>query len=261
MKVFLMALILAIGFYSCNQARIRQLQKRVSELETQLDECKNGGPKLLSQLKTAFEQQEFETVKDIFLNLQTRYPGSGEFEEALFYYDSVLSFQEELQKKAAQERLERLKALDRLTKEYDDVSGVTWYRQSYFTHYNNSNLVSIYMGMESSVPWLRLRMSYEGDDWIFFEHAFLSYDGNTKEILFDQYRNKETEVGSGGVWEWIDASVSPELGVFLRDFAKSENAKMRLKGKYERTRKLTDNERKGILDILNGYDALKSNLK
>jgi hypothetical protein len=46
------------------------------------------------------------------------------------------------------------------------------------------------------------------------------------------------------------------LEIFLREFAKSKNAKMRLSGKYTKTRTLTYNEREGILDVLNGYDAL-----
>ena len=40
-------------------------------------------------------------------------------------------------------------------------------------------------------------MSYTGDDWIFFENAYLSYEGNTLEIKFDKYRNKETENKGG----------------------------------------------------------------
>jgi len=92
----------------------------------------------------------------------------------------------------------------------------------------------------------------------YFEHAYLSYDGNTKEIVFNKYNDKETDHDGGDVWEWIDLKVNKDVEYFLRGFAKSKNAKMRLTGKYTKTRKLTYNERKGILDILNGYDALES---
>ena len=104
-------------------------------------------------------------------------------------------------------------------------------------------------------------MSYQGDNWIFFEHAYLSYDGNTKQIIFDQYDDKETENGRGGVWEWIDLTVTKDEEMFLREFAKSKNAKMRLTGKYTKTRTLTHTERQGILDVLNGYDALENGIK
>ena len=112
------------------------------------------------------------------------------------------------------------------------------------------------MGKEGSSKWLRLNMSYYGDNWIFFEKAILSYDGNSKTIPFDKYKDKETDNSSGKVWEWIDVSVNESLRNFLREFAKSKNAKMRFSGKYTKTRTLTYNERKGILDVLNGYDAL-----
>ncbi|HDH31485.1 MAG TPA: hypothetical protein ENH26_01780 [Candidatus Wolfebacteria bacterium] len=100
-------------------------------------------------------------------------------------------------------------------------------------------------------------MSYYGDDWIFFKRAFLSYNGNTKEIFFNEYDDKKTENSGGGVWEWIDVSISSEIEKYLQEFAKSKNAKMRLSGKYTRTRNLTWKERQGILDVLNGYDVLK----
>ena len=168
------------------------------------------------------------------------------------------------ERRIAKEKAERLKSLKKLKKNIDDVSGMTWYKQPYFTHYTNTFLTSIYMGERSEEDtgyynvWLRLKMSYKGSDWIFFERAYLSYDGNTKEIKFDDYDDKESDNSGYGVWEWIDVRVDDDTREFLREFAKSKNAKMRFTGKYTKTRKLTYNERRGILDILNGYDALKN---
>ena len=162
----------------------------------------------------------------------------------------------EVEKKHQLDKKEKLKSLNKLKKNFDDVSGITWYKQPYFTHYNNRFLTSIYMGEESSSKWLRLKMSYSGNDWIFFDNAILSYDGNSKTISFDKYKDKETDNSGGNVWEWIDVSVDKGLENFLREFAKSKNAKMRFSGKYTKTRTLTYNERRGIIDVLNGYDAL-----
>ena len=162
---------------------------------------------------------------------------------------------EKLKLKEAKKK-EDLKSLYKLKKKFDDISGITWYEQPYFTHYNNSFLTSIYIGSENS-NWLRLKMSYSGDNWIFFKKAYLSFDGKTKEIFFDNYKDKKSDNSGGKIWEWIDVTIDNELESFLRKFAKSKNAKMRLSGKYSKTRTLTYNERKGILDVLNGYDALK----
>ncbi len=164
----------------------------------------------------------------------------------------------EAEKKRELDKKEKLKSLNKLKKDFDDVSGITLYKQPYFTHYPNTNLISIYMAKKDRTKWLILRMSYTGDNWIFFEKAILSYDGKSKTIPFDKYTEKETENSGGNVWEWIDVPiiVNKSLENYLREFAKSKNAKMRLSGKYTKTRTLTYNERRGILDILNGYDAL-----
>ena len=104
-------------------------------------------------------------------------------------------------------------------------------------------------------------MSYKADDWIFFEKAYLSYDGITKEIVFDSYNEKETDNDSGGISEWIDVKVSIDTESFLREFSKSKKAKMRFSGKYTKTRTLSYNERRGILDVLNGYDVLETGIE
>jgi hypothetical protein len=193
--------------------------------------------------------------------MEKRHPDSKLFVEVKSIYEKIIKDEKEKAEKerllAEKEKQEKLKALKKLKKNHDDVSDITWYKQPYFTHYTNTNLTSIYMGESGNHRWLRLMMSYKGDDWIFFERAYLSYDGNTKEIIFDKYDDKETENSGGGVWEWIDLTVTKDVELFLREFAKSKKAKMRLSGKYTKTRTLTYNERKGILDVLNGYDALE----
>jgi uncharacterized lipoprotein YehR (DUF1307 family) len=265
------------GLVACSDKdKEAELENRISELEIELDECKNGADKLLAKIKIAFEKENFETVRNIYSDFQNRHPEATEFQEAKAIHDQVMEIEEkrkeeaerlaeEKRKKAeriaAKEKAEKRKALNKLRRNFDDVSGVTWYKQPYFTHYTNTNLTSIYMGDNGTNRWLRLMMSYEGDDWIFFERAYLSYDGNTKEIVFNEFNDKETENSGGRVWEWIDLTVTKDVEMFLREFAKSKAAKMRLSGKYTKTRKLTYNERQGILDVLNGYEALEEGIK
>ena len=253
-----------------------QLQNQITELENQLDECQNGADKIHARMKLSFKEDDFIAFKNYYREMEKRHPDSKLFTEVKSIYDKIIKDEKEkaekerlLAEKKEQERKlkvekekqEKLKALNKLRKNHDDVSDVTWYKQTYFTHYTNRNLTSIYMGESGNNRWLRLMMSYKGDDWIFFERAYLSYEGNTKEIIFDKYDDKETENSGGGVWEWIDLTITKDVELFLREFAKSKKAKMRLSGKYTKTRTLTYNERKGILDILNGYDALEKGIK
>lgn len=276
MKKLIILTVIVASLISCNsKQRETELLNKISELESQLDDCQNGAEKLHAKMKLTYEKGDFQLCKDIYSEMEERHPDSELFSEVKSLYYKIIKAEKEkaekdrllVEKKAREKKLkaerdkqEKLEALNKLRKEYDDVSGVTWYRQPYFTHYTNTNLTSIYIGDNGSSRWLRLMMSYKGNDWIFFERAYLSYDGNTKEIIFDKYDDKETENGSGGVWEWIDLTVTKDVESFLREFAISKNAKMRLSGKYTKTRNLTWNERQGIIDVLNGYDALKQGI-
>lgn len=242
-----------------------QLEAQNKELATKLDELENGPDRLLSQMKLEYEDENYSKLKSIYKEFKDNHFASPLFEEAQIIYDDVIAIEEAAAeaKRLEAEKLkeERLAALDSLDKDEDDISGITWYKQSYFTHYTNSNRTSIYIGEQSNNVWLRLKMSYTGDDWIFFEKAYLSYDGNTLEVPFDEYENYDSDVMSNAdVAEWIDIQVTSDIRKFLRDFAEAEEPKMRLTGKYEETRSLTWNEIQGIKDVLNGYDALKEDL-
>jgi hypothetical protein len=277
MKKIITLILLTTVLIGCvSKQRETELLNRIDELETKLDKCENGAEKIHSKMKLEFEKGNLQECKNLYVEMEKRHPDSELFPEVKEIYDKIIQDEKDKAEKerllaekkareaklnAEKEKQEKLNALKKLKKNYDDVSDVTWYKNPYFTHYNNKNLTSIYIGSSSSSTWLRLKMSYQGDDWIFFEKAYLSYDGNTKEILFNEYDDKETENSGGGVWEWIDVSVSSDVLSFLRDFSNSKDAKMRLSGKYTRTRNLTWNERQGIRDVLNGYDAIKQGIK
>lgn len=276
MKKWIFATAIILILASCvSKQRETELLNKIETLEKQLDDCENGAEKLHAKMKLNYEKKEFHICKEVYSEMEKRHPDSELFGDVKSLYDKIIKDEKTkaekerllAEKKAREEKLKaerekqaKLKALNKLKKKYDDVSGITWYKQPYFIHYTNTNLTSIYMGDNGSSRWLRLMMSYKGDDWIFFERAYLSYDGKTKEIIFDKYDDKETE-NDGGVWEWIDLTVTKDVEAFLREFAKSKNAKMRLSGKYTKTRTLTWNERQGILDVLNGYDALNQGIK
>ncbi len=227
--------------------------------DTLCEKCRKemvqGAEDLFKEGIKEYRKRNYSAAKVKFQDAKGKYLKANTGKEEIKNITSLLK------KITEKERQQKLKALKKLKKDYDDVTGITWYKNPYFIHYNNRNLTSIYIGHSKTSTWLRLKMSYRGDDWIFFEQAYLSYDGNTKEIIFNKYSDKETEVGYGGiVWEWIDISVSSDTERFLRKIVKSKNAKMRLSGKYTKTRNLTWRERQGIIDVLNGYDVLKQGI-
>ena len=94
---------------------------------------------------------------------------------------------------------------------------------------------------EHGKPWLRLIMSYYGDNWIFFDSAYLSYDGNTWEISFNEYEDKKSDNDSS-CWEWIDVGVDEYLLAYLKEMVNGKTLKMRLRGKYQKDKVLSTAE-------------------
>lgn len=173
----------------------------------------------------------------------------------------IAKYQEAEERKIKkQEQIERNRkqaVLKRLEKKHDDISGTTWYTQPYFKHYNDMTATSVGIGQSNRGIWMVLKMSYQGEKWIFFENAYLSYDGNTKQINFSEYDDKKTEfVGGDGVWEWIQVAVDRDLMNFINDCAYGKSIKMRLSGKYSITKVLSVDERKGLKDIVEAFKIL-----
>lgn len=264
-KVCFAILGLSVIMLSCSdEKKLSQLQSKIDSLENELDDCKNGEDRLIGEIRNYYNSKNYKEASATYTRLFNKHPGSQYINEAKDIFEKsnkeIKLIQEASEKKKIAEQERKKLSLTKLKKRYDDIDDITWYKQNYFTHYTNSNKTSLEMGhRKGSAPWLVLMMSYNGEDWIFFDNAYLSYDGNTKEIYFDDYRDKKSENDGGEVWEWIKVGVDENMINWLKDFASSPKAKMRLTGKYEKTRNLTSQERQGMLDIIAGYEYLKEN--
>ncbi len=210
---------------------------------------------LLANAQDAYKSRKGEQISQFISQMKKYHPQAKELQQIEALHAKLIK---EIKAEKAAEEARRMGAVNKLKKRYDDVSNITWYYNPYFTHYNNSNLTSLYIGKQG-YPWLRLKMSYTGEDWIFFKNAYLSYSGNTFEIIFDEYRDKETENSGGYVWEWIDVSVSESLLSFIkRAINDGSPIKMRLSGKYTKTRVLSTKEVNALKDVLLAYDVLSN---
>lgn len=242
--------------YDTLLAQKQELETEVLNLKQVIENYENTPDRLYSEVSELVANKDIESLSALCSKFEKYHPASAECQKARSALKKLI---DEKEAKEKAEKAKRMQAVNKLKKQYDDISGRTWYYNPYFTHYNNKNLVSLYIGQEGTSVWLRLKMSYEGEDWIFFENAYLSYDENTKTILFDEYRDKETDNGYGGrVWEWIDVSVNDDLLIYLKGMVNGKTLKMRLSGKYTHTRVLTTNERKALQDVLLAYDVLKN---
>lgn len=259
----LLSTMLVVSFSSCGpsqreydalSAKNKELEKEIALLKTEIENYQNTPDKLYAEVLKLVEYKDIVSISNFYERLVKYHPASVECKNTK---EILQKLKDEKAAKEKAEKARRMQAVNKLKKEYDDVSGITWYKNPYFTHYNNVNKTSLYIGQNQSEVWLRLKMSYEGDNWIFFEKAYLSYDGETKEIFFNEYNDKKTDNGYGGrVWEWIDVSVDDTLLAYLRNMVKGKSLKMRLSGKYTNTHNITGNEKKALEDVLLAYDVL-----
>lgn len=241
--------------YDALLAQKNNLETEVSNLKQIIENYENTPDRLYSKVEALVNNKNIEGLTALCEKFEKYHPASAECQK------TKVALKKLTDEKAAKEKAEkekRMKAVTKLKKTYDDVSGTTWYENPYYTHYNNKNLFSIYIGKKGDNIWLRLKMSYEGEDWIFFEQAYLSYDENTMQIPFNRYENKESDHDGGQVWEWIDVTVSDDLLSYLRGMVNGKTLKMRLSGKYTHTRTLGSYERKTLQDVLLAYDVLKN---
>ncbi len=230
-----------------------ELLKRDNDsLINEIEKYETSPEQLMESASNYIKTQDTINLEKILQTIITYHPAAPERQILEKKIDNI---KKECYEQKVKERNKRLSAVKKLRKKYDDVSGITWYYNPYFVHYNSKNLTSIYIGQQDNSVWLRLKMSYSGDNWIFFKNAYLSYDGNTKEIYFDEYRDKKTEVDYG-VEEWIDVPVNSSILTFLENMVNGKTVKMRLSGKYTHTRNLSNDEIKGIRDVLLAYDVL-----
>jgi hypothetical protein len=143
-------------------------------------------------------------------------------------------------------------AVAALVKEADKVEGITWYRDRNSPQHANVNGVFAYIGDKNNRAWLRFRIQYAGDDWLFVKKAIFIADGTRLEATGNWERdNKST------VWEWFDVSADADTAQLIRSIAQAKDVTMRLEGQqYHRDRKLSGSEQKALRNVLSAYAEL-----
>ena len=165
------------------------------------------------------------------------------------------------------ERKDKLKA-EKVTKDFrkkiDDLEGITWYYDKTSPRYTNSNGFYLYIGDSGhKASWLRLRIQYKGDNWLFISKYIIYVDGVEYRTINPEYGDVKRDNGYGGVWEWTDillTTYSEEtIGDFsvLRAIFRGKDVKVRFVGqKYVQTITITNEQKKAINNVLEAYKAL-----
>lgn len=192
------------------KTQVSQLQAEVANLKTQLDEEKNGAARLMANAKASLAANNSDAASKTFNDLIARHPGTAEAVESRALLASIeakrlaeaQAKKAEADKKAESDRLAAAQAEKNLSKNVDEVRGITWI--SHRSEPITKDYMSLYFGTDkgsaASYP-LRLKFHYFADDWLFVESVTVKADDETFNLGEIDFKRDNA---AGSVWEWSD---------------------------------------------------------
>jgi len=156
--------------------------------------------------------------------------------------------------KKAQEERRLATALQKMTKNTDKIEGIDWYRDKSSPAYNNQNGFFLYMGKSGTVaPWLRLRIQYYAEDWLFIESFIIVADGQR----FERTGTKFERDNDSKIWEWYDENLSASDLQMIKAVIDSKEAVIRFNGRqYRKDKTITSDQKTALQNVLYAYKAL-----
>jgi hypothetical protein len=134
----------------------------------------------------------------------------------------------------------------------DSIEGITWYSPE--NGYKTA--AYFYIGKkDTGDPWLRWRIRYYGDDWLFIRRYRIKLD-EAEAITLSPSGDLKHETGSGSVWEIFDASAS-EHAHLINQILSSRSVYLRMEGtEGVKDLNLTSNDLQQMRDVLLVYRYL-----
>lgn len=222
-------------FMKYNDPDITKLHKEATELQ------------LLDEMKST-KTSDYKSMHEIYLGLKKIDPKNNVYIEKEKFYKTK---HDELKK------AQIAKALAKMSKSYDKLEKITWYRDSSSPRYTNYDGFYLYFGKkEGATPWLRLRIQYESDDWLFIKGFSVYVDDN---VYQKQSANFERDHDSR-IWEWYDENPSTSDLQMIRDIILSKKATIRFYGnQYHDDMTITSSQKTALKNVLIAYEALGGN--
>lgn len=263
--VMLAVLVLAVSGCDSNRGEIEGLQAENQQLRAELDKTKreldavlNGPGALLSKARNLVAAKSSREALIVLEELTAKFQSSAEFGEAAALKVQVeRALAEELQRKELAEKREaeaRRKqvgeALAGLSRQYDRIQEVAFYHAKGGEAL--SNYIEVYIVVaDAGNAWLRQKLHYYGDDWLFIDSYVLLVDGKKYSYGSADF---ERDNESGSVWEWEDKLVDGLSKEILEAIAVSKEAVIRFQGQqYHQDHTITAGEKKRIKRVLLAY--------
>lgn len=154
---------------------------------------------------------------------------------------------------AKKAEVEARRLLSGFKKSVDKMDGITWY-SSHPQANSITNRIEAYLGEKEGAYWLRMKIMYTGENWLFIKGFKFLVDDHS--IEFDA-GNVSRDHSSGTVWEWIDTQVTKDKFSLLKAIADSKKAEIRYVGQqYKKDRRISGVDRNSIRRILEAYEEL-----
>jgi len=123
------------------------------------------------------------------------------------------------------EKQEAQTLLHVLNSKKDDIEGITWYSPE--DGYKSA--VYFYIGKkEVGEPWLRWKIRYYGDDWLFIRRYRIKLD-DAEAVSLVPTKDLKRDTGSGSVWETFDESASSHTHL-INQMLSSRSVYLRMEG-------------------------------
>jgi len=242
-------------------------------LKNELEELKYGAEKLLNKANTYYKNKQYEKCNNELNILLSKHPESGEAKEGQRLLTDVKEIikklaeekkriEEEEKEKIEREKQEKLaSATKKMRSKYDDMREMTWYYDNSLSKYFD-NVFKVYIGKsDAGNVWLRLRIEYKADDWLFIEKYLVSVDGIKYSITENNYGEIKTDSKGGGIKEWLDRGTSKEDLNIIKAIANGDMVKIRHIGnKYVKDRIISNKEKIAIKNVLDAFEALGGKL-
>ncbi len=167
-------------------------------------------------------------------------------------------------KKREEERKKKIKeALSGWSTKKDQVYGTVWYMAPSQPKYVDTRCYVLpYIAKVNDGSYVcRLEMNYTGDDWVFWETAIFSVDGEIYTKYF-KYSDMLRDNDSGDVWEQADFVISDSDIDLLKAIASSKKTIVRFDGdddQYDYVIPAKDKE--SIKSFLKVYELINSEVK
>lgn len=143
----------------------------------------------------------------------------------------------------------------KMRQEVDDMKGITFYYDPATPKYANANAFATYIGQSKDNLWLRFKINYHGDDWLFIRKYMIKVDSTVLEVIPQTEVQRDND--AGGIWETWDETVNADYYAILKQVAESKTAKIRFEGRqYYQEKPITPAQKESIKNVLKLYEAM-----